>query len=535
MKEMTGRPARPNVVVILADDMGFSDIGCFGSEIRTPHIDRLAREGVALSSFYNAARCCPTRASLLTGLHPHNAGIGHMGADLGSPAYQGFLREDAATIAEVLRTDGYRTLLSGKWHVGGDYDARRVDLWRPGDPRHPTPLQRGFDRFYGIVDGAGSLFEPHYLMEDDRRIEVTAPDYYFTAAVTDKAIEMVEESQRLEQPFFLYLGYTAPHWPLHAPPEDIARYDGLYLRGWDRIRAERHEALIGGGILERPWALSPRDAEAPAWSDCRLPDWEASRMAVYAAMIDCMDQGIGRLMGALARLGLDDDTLVFFLSDNGGCAELMAEDGWAKWYPDRLADGRTVHKGNRPELRPGGADSFMSYDLPWANASNAPFRLFKHWVHEGGISTPLLARWPARFGGPRVQHQPCQVVDLLPTILEATGARYSSETAGGPLQALNGESFLPLLEGRRWQREQPIFWEHEGNGALRQGQWKLVRRHGRPWELYDMEADRTELDDRAAREPERLRRMAREHAALCEASGVRDWDVLLPVLERIWS
>ena len=316
------KTSRPNVILILADDMGFADLGCTGSEIQTPNIDALAQGGAMLSAMYNCARCCPTRASLLTGLYPHNAGVGHMGANLGTPAYQGFLRNDSATIAEHLRASGYATLMSGKWHVAGDFEARNVDSWRVGDLEHPTPRQRGFDCFYGIMDGATHFFSPHYMLEDDNRIETVPDDFYFTDAITDKAIGMIEGAVEDEKPFFLYLAHTAPHWPLHAHPEDIARYDGIYSKGWDHIR---------------------------------------------------MDQSIGTLIAALKRLGQFDNTLVMFLSDNGGCAEFMAEDGWAKFYPNQTHDGKQITMGNVTGLRPGDAQTFQSYDKPWANVSNAPF------------------------------------------------------------------------------------------------------------------------------------------------------------------
>lgn len=530
-----GRAERPNVILVLVDDMGFSDLGLMGSEIRTPNIDALAKSGLTLSAMYNCARCCPTRAALLTGLYPHKAGIGHMGANLGTPAYQGFLRNDAATIAELLRPAGYRTLMSGKWHVGGDFWARLVDTWRVGDVDRPTPRQRGFDRFYGIIDGVTHFFSPHYIMEDDARAEVSPTDFYFTDAITDKAIGMIEESVALDQPFFLYLAHAAPHWPLHAHEEDIARYSGVYSKGWDAIRTARHEEMLSRGVLQHRWAISPRDEAAPAWGDVAERDWEASRMEVYAAMIDRMDQSIGRVIATLERLGQREDTLILFLSDNGGCAEFMAEDGWAKFMPDIHNDGRKIEMGNRPCLRPGGPLTYMSYDLPWANVSNAPFRLFKHWVHEGGISTPMIVNWPKRLADPRIAHAPCHVVDVLPTILEATGVRYPDELGGGAIQALDGESLMGLIEGRAWQRERPIFWEHEGNSAVRIGNFKLVRKFNQPWELYDMERDRTELDDLAMRNAPLASMLQREYEGWAEKAGVLDWNVALPRLLAAWQ
>ncbi len=526
---------KPNVVLILVDDMGFADLGITGSEIHTPNLDQLATSGLLLSAMYNCARCCPTRASLLTGLYPHSAGVGHMGANLGTPAYQGFLRNDSATIAEVLRASGYRTCMAGKWHVAGDFEARNVDTWRVGDVDHPTPRQRGFDRFYGILDGVTNFFSPHFMLEDDTRVEVFPDNFYFTDAITDKAITMVEEAAHDDAPFFLYLAHAAPHWPLHAKPDDIARYDGLYQKGWDQIRTARHEEMNGRGILRTNWEISPRDENVPAWGDIELQDWEASKMAAYAAMVDAMDRSVGRLVAALKRLEQYEDTLILFLSDNGGCAEFMAEDGWAKFFPDTTHDGRKITMGNIPGLRPGDALTYQSYDKPWANVSNAPFRLFKHYVHEGGISTPLIAHWPKGISHNRIVHDPCHVVDVVPTILEATGCAALSELGGHPIQPLQGHSFANLFAGKEWTRAEPIYFEHEGNCAIRQDNFKLVKRHGSPWELYDMDVDRTELHDLAGQNTPLETALLNQFDAWSQSQGVLDWNVALPRLLKAWE
>ena len=526
---------KPNVILILADDLGFADLGVTGSEIQTPAIDALAKGGMMLTSMYNCARCCPTRASLLTGLYPHSAGVGHMGAHLGTPEYQGFLRNDSATIAEHLRAGGYRTLMSGKWHVAGDFMAREVDSWRVGDVDHPTPRQRGFDRFYGIVDGVTHFFSPHYMLEDDSRVEVFPDDFYFTDAITDKAIGMVEEAVEDDVPFFLYLAHTAPHWPLHAHPEDIAKYDGVYAKGWDATRGDRHETMNAMGLFQTNWEISPRDGDVCPWENAENKDWEAAKMATYAAMVDRMDQSIGRLIENLKRMGQFENTLILFLSDNGGCAEFMAEDGWAKFFPDTTHDGRKIEMGNRPEVMPGDALTYQSYDKPWANVSNAPFRLFKHYVHEGGISTPLIAHWPKGFRSGGVAHASAHVVDILPTILEVTGCDYLSELGGSEIQPVQGESLMPLLSGKDWEREQPIYFEHEGNSAVRIGRFKLVRTHGRDWELYDIEKDRTELNDLRGRGGKVEAELVQSYQAWAERTGVLDWEIALPRLLAAWD
>jgi len=518
--------SRPNLVLLLADDMGYSDIGCFGSEIRTPHLDSLAASGARMTQMYNCARCCPSRASLLTGLYPHQAGVGHMVGDHGLPAYRGFLNERCATIAEILRPAGYRTLMAGKWHVGGAYTYNRPETWTPGDPTHPLPVQRGFDEHYGTVGGGGSYFRPPTLLRNDRIIEPESEDYYYTDAISDEAVRMIGEAADAGAPFFLYVAYTAPHWPLHAPPEDIARYETTYRDGWDALRTARHETLKGLGLLDPRWPISPRDEQAPPWPEVKHRDWEALRMAVYAAQVDRMDQGIGRILAALRAWGLEENTLVVFLSDNGGCAEFLAEDG-QPGCPVRFdiptRDGRRVRIGNSPSIMPGPEDTFQSYGLPWANASNTPFRLYKHWVHEGGVATPFVAYWPGHIAPGKVCHAPAHVVDLMPTFLEAAGVAYPESIEARPLTPLEGESLLPALRGEAWSRERPIFFEHEGNRAVRTGQWKLVSRHPGPWELYDMSADRTELDDLAPREPDRVRDLARCYAEWAARCGVHPW------------
>lgn len=519
----------PNLLVILVDDMGFSDIGCYGSEIRTPNLDRLARGGVRFSQMYNCARCCPTRASLLTGLYPHQAGVGHMVQDRGHPGYRGSLRTDCVTIAEALKPAGYRTFLSGKWHVGGPYQANDPASWNPGGPVFPIPVERGFDEHYGMLGGAGSFFHPPYMIHDTRIIH---PDreregYYLTDDLSDQAVRMVGRAHAENQPFFLYLAYTAPHWPLHAPEADIERYRGRYRQGWDALRQTRHESLKSLGILDPCGSLSPRDTRAPAWADAGDKAWEELRMAVYAAQIDRMDQGVGTVLDALEANGQLDNTVIFFLSDNGGCAEFLAEDSRKpepSRYNIRLPDGRPMRCGNTPRIAPGAADTFASYGLPWANASNTPFRLYKHWVHEGGISTPMIVHWPAGSApAGEIRHAPCHVIDVMATCLDAADVTYPAEIAGRAIQPLRGESLLPALRNEWWRRDAPIFFEHEGNCAVRDGDWKLVRKHPGTWELYNMTDDRTELHDLAEGDADRVRHLNALYDDYARNSDVLPW------------
>ena len=489
-----GTRARPNIVLMMADDMGYSDLGCFGSEIATPNIDLLARRGARFSQFYNCARCCPTRASLLTGLYPHEAGVGHMTTDLRLAGYRGYLSRNAVTIAEALKPAGYTTLMSGKWHVGGDYLLSAPSIPSVGSESWPQPVDRGFDRHFGTLTGAGSYFNPHTLTEDGELIG-TQGDFYYTDAIANKAVEYIDEYGAGEDPFFLYVAFTAPHWPLHALEEDIARYRGRYRDGWENLRQSRHEELKGLGILDEQWPISKRDPGQRDWSEVANKEWEDSRMAVYAAQVDRMDQGVGRIVDKLEQMSLTDNTLLMFLSDNGGCAEFLREDGFFEFSPTRTREGAPIKIGNAESVSPGPANTYMSYDLSWANASNSPFRRFKHWTHEGGISTPFIACWPDMIRPGLQIDSPCHLVDVMPTCLQVAGATYPSEHNGYEIRDLRGQSLLEPFQDPSWERDGAIYWEHEGNQAVRLGQWKLVRRYPDDWELYDMATDRTEQID----------------------------------------
>jgi len=516
-------------VLILADDMGFSDLGCYGSEISTPNIDSLARDGIQFSQMYNMARCCPTRASLLTGLYPHQAGVGHMVGDYGVPEYQGYLKKSCATIAEILGSNGYRTQLSGKWHVGGSYPLHQLEAVTPGDDKHPTPLQRGFDHFWGTLTGAGSFFAPPTLMDGETPVTVDREDFYYTDEIAKHAARMIEESAAEDSPFFSYVAFTAPHWPLHAPEEDIEKYRGVYDGGWDELRLKRHERLKELGILDEAWETAPRDRDSIPWEQAENKDWESLRMSVYAAQIDRMDQGVGRVLDALESAGVRDNTLVIFLSDNGGCAEFLAED---TSKPDPMEfdtpmwNGERMRMGNLPEIDPGPADTFQSYDLPWANASNTPFRLHKRWVHEGGISTPALISFPQEVSTQKIIHEPTHIVDIAATIYDLAGVEYPDVFQGYELTPLEGHSFVRAIRNGGWVRPAPIFWEHEGNRAVRLGNWKLVSEGNTRWELYDMKEDRTELHDLSEDRSEVLKRLIRMYEDWGARIGALPWPVV---------
>ncbi len=525
--------SRPNILIVLADDVGFSDIGCYGGEINTPNLDRLAANGLRFTQFYNTARCCPTRACLLTGVYPHQAGVGHMMEDRGYDGYRGDLNRRTVTIAEVLSTAGYRNYAVGKWHV--------TKATKPEGPKDNWPLQRGFDRFYGTITGGGNYFDPGTLTRDNTMISPFAdPEYqpsvfYYTDAISDHAVRFIREHAAAgKSPFFMYVAYTAAHWPLHALEEDIAKYRGRYDGGYEPIRRARFERLKQMGLIAPNWELSPQVGD---WDTVEHKEWEIRCMEVYAAQIDRMDQGIGRILEALQDTGQWENTIVFFLQDNGACQEAIGRTGtWRRPVEPTLPtipldavrndvrpsqNRRGVPTLTGPFIMPGPEDTYISYGINWANVSNTPFREYKHFVHEGGISTPLIVHWPAgltRRGD--VEHQPGHLIDLMATCVDLAGAQYPDEFLGHKILPMEGVSLVPLFEGRSINRIKPIFFEHEGNRAIRDGKWKLVAKENRPWELYDMEVDRTEMHDLAAKEPEITARLAAAWDAWAERASV---------------
>lgn len=500
---------KPNILLILADDVGFSDLGCYGSEISTPNLDKLGAEGVRFTQFYNGARCCPTRASLLSGLYPHQAGVGLMaGGRRGAPGYEGYLTDRCATIPELLKPAGYRSYMVGKWHLKNS----------------PSPVDRGFDEFYGMLGGFNTCWEeqPNYsrLPADHPRRSYAEGKFYATDAFGDYALDFLADARRTPgQPWFLYLAFNAAHFPLHAPEEEIAKYEKLYAQGWDKTREQRYARQQKLGLLPKDTELSPRsllpanwankqsefsNRTNPAWTDLsqdRRADL-ARRMAVYAAMIDRMDQNIGRVLADLREHGQLDNTMVIFLSDNGACAE------WDPFGFDGSSGPRNVLHTGEALKKIGAPGSYSSYGSGWANACNTPWRLYKHYSHEGGIATPCIVRWPAGVKAGSLNDTPAHVIDLMPTFLEIAGASYPKSFESHPILPLEGRSLLPVFKGRA-MAERGLFFEHEGSRAVREGRWKLVSLSNQEWELYDFTRDRSELHNVAGQQPELVARLSK--------------------------
>jgi arylsulfatase A-like enzyme len=522
----------PNVVLILADDLGFSDLGCFGSEISTPNIDRMASEGLRMTQFYTTPRCCPSRAALLTGLYPQQAGIGNMMDDRGLPGYRGELNRNCLTVAEELRSANYHTAMVGKWHLAHIYfDGKKqlnhesTEAW--WDNKNDWPLQRGFEDYFGTIHGVGSYYDPFSLVRGNTPIPASGTNFYYTDALTENAVADISRLAGGDKPFFLYVSYTAPHWPLHAPETDIAKYRETYLAGWDTIRTNRYQRQVQRGIIDKSWPLSPRDSRVPPWNEVKDKKWEANRMATYAAMIEHLDQGVGKILEALKAKNIEKNTLVIFFSDNGACAEVVEPS----WYdvPSRTPDGRSIAVGNNNHSVFAGPDNvWQSYGPPWANVSDTPFLLYKHFTHEGGIASPFIVHWPAVIHNVgSVSRQVGHVTDIMPTLAEVAGAKHPDHYGGQPIQPLEGVSLLPIFEGKT--RSHPaIFWEHEGNRAVRLERWKLVARQGQPWDLYDTVTDRTEQDNLAATHAEKVKEMSELYDAWTKRCNVVPFGSLPP-------
>ena len=503
---------RPNIILIMSDDMGYSDIGCYGGEISTPNLDALAGKGIRFNQFYNSGRSCPTRASLMTGLHPHQAGIGHMtndpenpvAFDINLPGYRGFLNRRSVTIAEVLKDAGYTTLMAGKWHLG----MNEKDQW---------PLQRGFDRFYGILAGASNYFKPQHprgITLDNEPVTIDDPGYYTTDAFTDYAIDFIKEAKD-NHPFFLYLAYNAPHWPLQAPQEVVDKYKGKYMKGWSVLRNERFQRMMELGLVEPDNLLPPDDSKSWDSLDENKKREMDLRRAIYAAQIEQMDINIGRLVNYLESNHLIENTIIIFLNDNGACAE-----------------GGMLGGGPATQLET--KEGYMlSYGQAWANASNTPLKRYKHWVHEGGIATPCIVSWPEGIPEKNqgsILKQYGYLPDIMATFVDLAETRYPKEYKGNRIHSLQGKSFKIQLKGKdKPIHKEPVFLEHEGNRAVRLGDYKLVmawdNNNPENWELYNVRKDRTEMHDLSKQMPDKVDKMKKMwHQWAKKSMVVEDWN-----------
>lgn len=506
--------AKPNIIVILVDDMGFSDLSCYGSEIPTPHLDALARGGVRFTQFYNTGRCCPTRAALLTGLYSHQTGIGHMTDDREAPGYRGRLNDRCVTLAEVLQPAGYFTAMTGKWHVGQQFG---VAPWNRGFERSLNAAGGGF--YFPESPRAKLFLDGKAIANDDPRLP---KDWYSTDLWTDFGLKFIDEAREAKKPFFLYLAHNAPHFPLQAPADAIEKFRGKYKAGWDALREQRHQRQVEMGIVDPSWQPAPRPEAVQAWNDVTAEEQDRfdHLMATYAACVYRMDQAVGDLVAGLKERGVLDNTLILFMSDNGG----NAESG---------SNGRT-------EGDPTKADSQWFCGESWALLENTPFRRYKHYNHEGGIATPLIVHWPARLNedqspnqqaaanGGKLVHEPAHLIDIMATCADVSGAEYPETFNGHAIEPLEGRSIMPALQGQSIERD-ALYWEHEGNAAIRVGDWKLVRlgRQG-AWELYNLKDDRTEQHDLAAEQPDRVRQMAAKWSDWADRAHVRPLPKPLP-------
>lgn len=506
---------RPNIILIMADDLGYSDLGCYGGEISTPNLDYLASRGLRFSSFYNTSRCCPSRAALLTGMYNHNAGIGEMTTDRQMPGYRGALGRDVVTVAEVLKEAGYRTAMTGKWHVSNtieeptpqaqlDWLNHKTDrpLFSPVDQ---YPVNRGFEKYFGTIWGVIDFFDPFSLVSGKEPIKEVLGNYYHTDAINDSTAKYIREFSKGEQPFFIYVAHNAPHWPLQAKPGDIEKYKDVYKTGWDAIRKARYEKLAKSGLIDaRKAPLSPRIKNELAWENNPDKEWDAHAMAVHAAMVDCMDQGIGRIIAALKETGELNNTLILFLSDNGASPEDCTRYGKGFDRPGQTRDGKEIVYPRDKKIMPGPQTTFASIGERWANVANTPYQYAKMESYEGGVRTPMIAFWPEgiRNGG-KISRQTGHVMDFMATFTELSGAIYPASYKGNAILPMQGRSLVPALKGRKAEGHAYLFNEHMNARYARSQEWKLVSlTRDTTWRLYRIHEDETELNDLSAKYPE---------------------------------
>ena len=516
-----GKDDRPNIVLIMADDLGYSDIGCYGGEIQTPNLDYLAANGLRFRSFYNTSRCCPTRASLLTGLYNQQAGIGEMTAERSESGYRGYLTENTVTLAEVLKDAGYHTAMSGKWHVSNTIEQPSKEAqtkWLNHQASHPYfspveqyPVNRGFEKYYGNIFGVVDYFDPFSLVNGTTPVDKVPKDYYHTDAINDTAVSYIRAFSKEDKPFFLYVAQTAPHWPLQALPEDIKKYEHSYEAGWDAIREARYKRMVAQGLIDPATTpLSPRINKELSWEKNPDKEWDARAMAVHAAMIDRMDQGIGRIIQALRETGKLDNTIIVFLSDNGASPENCMRYGPGFDRPGQTRDGKEIHYPVKKDVLPGPQTSFASIGERWANVANTPYQHAKAQSYEGGVRTPMIAYWPKgiKAKGGFTDHLG-HVMDFMPTFLQVANARYPVTYKGHNITPYTGASLLSSFEGKQRPGHNALYNEHFNARYVREGEWKLVSLSGdSTWRLYKINQDETEMNNLAGQYPDVVSRMA---------------------------
>jgi arylsulfatase A-like enzyme len=512
---------RPNIIVILADDLGYSDIGSYGGEISTPNLDHLAENGIRFTQFYNTSRCCPTRAALLTGLYNQLAGIGEMTTDRNLPGYRGYLTENTVTLAEVLKDAGYHTAMTGKWHISNTIEqpTREAQFkWLNHQADHPYfspveqyPTSRGFEKYYGNVWGVVDYFDPFSLVNGTTPVKKVPGGYYHTDAINDTTVSYIKEFSKDDKPFFLYVAQTAPHWPLQALPEDIKKYENTYKVGWDAIREARYKRMVEKGLIDPQKApLSPRIDKELSWEHNPDKEWDARAMSVHAAMIDRMDQGIGRIMNALKETGELDNTIIIFLSDNGASPENCMKYGPGFDRPGETRDGRKISYPVNKDVLPGPQTTFASIGERWANVSNTPYQYAKAQSYEGGMLTPMIAFWPKGIQSKgSINNHVGHVMDFMATFIEAAQAKYPGVYKGRSITPTTGISLLPVLKGEKAPQHNVLYNEHFKARYIRDDEWKLVSHsNDTTWHLYRMKDDQTELNDLAKQYPEVVHRLA---------------------------
>lgn len=525
---------RPNIILIMADDLGFSDLGCYGGEIHTPNLDFLAANGIRYRQFYNTSRCCPTRASLLTGLYNQQAGIGKMTEQEDTPGYQGHITDNAVTMAEVLKTAGYHTAMSGKWHVSNTIsqkDPKEQLAWLNhqkefGDfsPIDQYPTNHGFEKFFGTIWGVVDFFDPFSLVNGTEPVKTVPADYYHTDAINDTTVSYIKEFSKSDKPFFIYVAQNAPHWPLMAKPADIEKYKNTYTEGWDAIREARYKKMIKLGLIDPTKTRLPiDDVDGPKWKDNPTKEWDARAMAVHAAMIDNMDQGIGRIISALKQTNELENTLIIFLSDNGASAENCAKYGPGFDRPNETRDGRAIIYTTEKQVLPGPQTSYASIGQRWSHVVNTPYRYWKAESFEGGVHTPMIAYWPKGIKvkkgsfSDHIGH----VMDFMSTVCELAGAKYPSTFQGKKITPTTGKSLVASFSQSATAGHDVLFNEHFGARYVRKGDWKLVSAaNDSTWFLYNLAVDKSETDNLSARYPEKVKELQNSWQIWANTHGV---------------